>query len=144
LSIYNITFNFKDVEIFPFPEDEFRKWIFHIIKGEKKKVGFINYILCNDQELHEMNLKFLQHDTLTDVITFDYSEDFKNISGDIFISIDRIKENALELGITFEREFARILCHGILHICGYDDKDVDSKGVMTIKENHYLNIIDFL
>jgi probable rRNA maturation factor len=140
----HIEFIFQDVNEFPFPDNNFRKWIFNIIVNEKKEPGFLNYIFCSDDYLLKVNQEYLNHDTLTDIITFDYSEDFGNISGDIFISIDRIKENSILYNVDFLIELARILGHGVLHICGYKDKTRTQKAIMRSKENHYLDLIDFL
>lgn len=140
----SVEFHFEDCDKFPFPEESFREWIFFIIKKEGKKTGLLNFIFCSDDFLHKMNVDYLDHDTLTDIITFDYSEDFKNISGDIFISVDRVKENAHKLDLGFLSELSRIMAHGILHISGYGDKHPDEIAVMRNKEDHYLRYIDFL
>ncbi len=139
----SITFVFQDIDLFPFPEDKFRKWIFDVINSERKTPGMLNYILCSDAYLLEMNKTYLSHDTLTDIITFDYSEDFGDISGDIFISIERVEENAKQFEVEFIHELSRVLAHGVLHICGYKDKTTRQKQTMREKENHYLELIDF-
>jgi len=97
----------------------------------------LNIILCNDEYLHKLNLSFLNHDTLTDIITFDYTES-DIISGDIFISISRIKENANKYSLAIKEELHRVTIHGILHLCGYGDKTKREKEIMTSKENEYL------
>jgi probable rRNA maturation factor len=134
----DINFYFEEIETFPFSEDKFRKWIVFIIEQESSKAGVINFIFCNDTYLLKLNKDFLQHDTLTDIITFDYSDEFEGISGDIFISTERVYENAKELGLSFHEELVRILAHGVLHLLGYEDKDDDLKQIMTMKENFYL------
>jgi probable rRNA maturation factor len=140
----HIEFSFQDLNEFPFPDHSFRKWIFNIIEAEEKEPGYLHYIFCSDEYLLKVNQDYLNHDTLTDIITFDYSDDFKNISGDIFISIDRIKDNAIEYHVGFLIELARVLGHGVLHICGYKDKTRTQKAIMRSKENHYIGLIDFL
>jgi len=100
----------------------------------------LNYIFCSDTYLHKINLEYLKHDTLTDIITFDYSEK-KQISGDIFISIDRIKENALKFNQSTDIELNRVLIHGVLHLLGYKDKTPKEKETMRAKEDFYLTLL---
>lgn len=114
-----------------------KRWISDVVKSEKKILGSVNFIFCSDKYLLEMNKKYLNHDTFTDVITFDYCEGVK-ISGDIFISIERVKENAKELKILFDKELNRVMVHGVLHLLGYKDKTKVAKQLMTKKENLYL------
>lgn len=113
-------------------------WISSVISQEHLKEGEINYVFCDDDYLHKLNVEFLNHDTLTDIISFDYTMG-KLISGDIFISIERVKENAIEFGVSFFEELHRVIIHGILHYCGYKDKTDADKITMRIKENYYLN-----
>jgi len=108
-----------------------------LIQGHKKEVGNIDVIFCSDDELLKINQKFLKHDFYTDVITFDYSEE-KIISGDIFVSIDRISENAEKLNISLQDEIRRIVGHGVLHLLGFHDKSAAEKIVMTAEENKFL------
>ena len=115
-------------------------WIKKCVKKENAFVGEINYIFCNDEYLHKINLEFLQHDTLTDIISFDYTE-MKKISGDIFISIDRVNENAKLFNVSFKDELHRVIIHGILHFLGYKDKTKDQKNVMRAKENECIEIL---
>ncbi len=140
----SLEFHFQDYNAFPFPEDNIRKWILFLIESENEKAGVLNFIFCSDDFLYAINNEYLQHDTLTDTITFDYSEQFASISGDIFISIDRIKENADNFAKPFMNELCRIIAHGVLHICGYGDKQDDEKAVMQSKENYYLSFAKFL
>jgi len=114
-----------------------KKWIKFVIEKESKNFETINYIFCNDNYLHQLNVEYLKHDTLTDIITFDYSTK-ENISGDIFISIDRIKENSEIFNKSSEEELHRVIVHGILHLIGYNDKTIDDKVIMTKKEDEYL------
>jgi len=101
----------------------------------------LNYIFCSDQYLHQMNVDYLQHDTLTDVITFDNSEDEEQIAGDIFISIDRIQENAQNFGVNFEQELHRVIVHGLLHLIGFGDKTEQEAQMMRTKENEHLSLL---
>ena len=113
-----IQFFFENIEEFLLP-NRVEEWIEQLISTEEKKTGNINYIFCDDEYLLKVNQDFLNHDYYTDVITFDYVKG-KTISGDIFISITRIKENAITLSDNdFERELIRVLAHGVLHLCGY-------------------------
>jgi rRNA maturation RNase YbeY len=111
-----------------------RKWIADAISSEGLKTGDINIILCSDDYLHKMNTEYLDHDTYTDIITFDYSED-ESISGDLFISIERVKENAGLYSKRINEELHRVIIHGVLHLCGYGDKTTIEKERMTEKEN---------
>jgi rRNA maturation RNase YbeY len=121
-------------------EDSISEWLKHAIRLEKKALGEINYIFCDDEYLLKKNQDFLNHDTLTDIITFDYSEENK-LSADIFISIERVKENALIFAVPFEKELKRVIIHGILHLIGYKDKSEEEAKTMRSKENFYLAII---
>ncbi len=141
---FDIEFVFLDVSEFPFPEQYTREWILGLIKQEGKTPGMLNFIFCTDAYLIEINKRFLKHDEFTDIVTFDYSEDFDNISGDIYISIDRVKENAKRFEASFDIELHRVLAHGVLHIVGFKDKELNEKKIMTQKENQYLELIDFL
>lgn len=114
-----------------------RKWILSAIKKEGYTAGYIQFVFCSDDYLLELNQQYLHHDTLTDIITFDYREG-KKISGDIFISIDRVKENTGKFNVRFKDELHRVMIHGILHLCGYKDKDKKSTQVMREKEDFYL------
>jgi rRNA maturation RNase YbeY len=110
-------------------------WLEAIANKENKEIDMINYIFCSDEYLHQINVQYLGHDTLTDIITFPYSEEENTIEGDIFISIDRVKENSAAYNVSFEEELKRIMAHGILHMCGYMDKKDDEKELMSKKEN---------
>lgn len=115
-----------------------RKWIQDVIASEKKKPWYINFIFCSDAYLLDLNKTYLKHFTYTDVITFPYQENEETVSGDIFISIERITENAFTFGESFDRELARVMVHGVLHLLGYEDKSGDKKKEMTAREDHYL------
>lgn len=141
---YSIEFAFNKISEFPFPEENIRKWILAIIHNENKVPGELNFIFCDDDFIYEINKKYLDHDTFTDIITFDYSEDFGNISGDIYMSMDRVQDNANQYDVSFLEELARVIAHGVLHIIGYKDKTAEETRIMREKENDYLQIIDFL
>ncbi|MGL4908941.1 MAG: rRNA maturation RNase YbeY [Bacteroidales bacterium] len=133
-----INFINQDVELkFNENKNNIKKWINEIIHSESKLSSTITYIFCDDNYLLDLNKKFLNHDYLTDVITFDYTEN-DNISGDIFISIDRVKENAEFYKINFFCELYRVMIHGILHLCGYEDSSSTLQKKMREKENNYL------
>ncbi len=118
-------------------ETEISKWISNTIIEEAYKLEEINYVFCDDAYLHKLNVEFLNHDTLTDIISFDYSIG-KLIQGDIFISIERVKDNAKDFSVLFEEELNRVIIHGVLHYCGYKDKTDADAEIMRAKENHYL------
>jgi len=127
-----ISFNYEnDFELTD--EATYEAWISEIIDSEDKTEGEINYIFCNDDYLLEKNIEFLNHDTLTDIISFDYSLG-NLISGDIFISTERVKDNAVDFNVSFEEELRRVMAHGVLHYCGYKDKSEDDSKVMRSKE----------
>ena len=117
-------------------------WLSYSVKNETKIVGEISYIFCSDEYLYDINLKHLKHDTLTDIITFDYCEE-KIVNGDIYISIDRIKENAKLFNNSIENELHRVMIHGVMHLCGYKDKTPEDQNVMSAKEDFYLNLRNF-
>jgi rRNA maturation RNase YbeY len=117
--------------------DQFSDWISKAISEESCREGEINYIFCSDDYLHKINLDFLAHDTLTDIISFDYSVG-KELHGDIYISIDRVKDNASDFKVLFSDELARVIIHGVLHYCGYKDKSPEDAKVMRSKEDYYL------
>ena len=112
-----------------------RELIKKICVEENKKLGFINCVFCSDNYLIEINNKYLQHDYFTDIITFDHSENKKNIEGDLYISIDRTKENAKKYKVDENTELIRVIIHGLLHLIGYKDKTKKEKALMSEKEN---------
>ncbi|MCL1675953.1 rRNA maturation RNase YbeY [Elizabethkingia meningoseptica] len=118
-------------------EDKRAKWLEDLILDEGKKPGDINYILCNDEYLLEINKQYLDHDYYTDIITFDYCKG-KIISGDIFLSLQRVLDNASMLETKQEEELNRVLAHGILHLCGYKDKTEEEQKLMRSKEDFYI------
>lgn len=119
---------------------EKRNWLIRCIESEGKNTGELNFIFCSDDYLHQMNKEYLNHDTLTDVITFDYTEG-DMLSGDIFISIPRVKENANLFSLSFPDELNRVMAHGILHLCGYKDKTIKAEKQMRKKEDEKLGLL---
>jgi rRNA maturation RNase YbeY len=115
-----------------------RRWLNNVIREEKKISGDINFIFCSDEYLLDLNKTYLRHETLTDILTFPYADDLKTLSGDIFISIERVKENASRFQQDFEKELKRVMVHGLLHLIGYDDHGKKEKEIMTEREDHYL------
>ena len=136
-----IGFNFE-TEYALHGQNEIGKWITDLILKERLKEGDINYIFCNDDYLLGINIKYLNHNELTDIITFDYSID-KLLSGDIFISIERVKDNAISYNVDEKDELHRVMVHGVLHLCGYKDKSKDEKSLMRDKEDYYLSLRTF-
>lgn len=114
-------------------EEDYIAWLSSIIFSHQKSLGDISFIFCNDDYLHRINMEYLKHDTLTDIISFDYS-DGSIISGDIFISIERVKDNATTYNVSFKTELLRVLSHGILHFLGYKDKTKEDILQMRNKE----------
>lgn len=129
-----ITFSLKN-------KSRTKKIVLSVIREEKKKAGDISFTFCNDKFLLALNKKFLKHNTLTDIITFQYPAD--KLTGEIFISIPRLKENARKFNVSIENELHRIMIHGILHLCGYKDKKVNEKKKIRKKEDYYLKKAGF-
>lgn len=115
-------------------------WIQKIIEQEGFQLGELNYIFCSDEYLHSINKQYLNHNTLTDIITFDQSEDDDRVEADIFISVDRVRENASDLVVSFEDELDRVLIHGVLHLIGYSDHTPEEKIEMRKKEEACLSL----
>ncbi|QNL51105.1 rRNA maturation RNase YbeY [Olivibacter sp. SDN3] len=138
MPVTTINFFLEDISYSLKNKVALRKWIINTIRSEKFKPGEINFIFCSDEYLHKINLEYLDHDTYTDIITFDNSEDDHIVAGDIFISTERVEDNALQFGALPSDELHRVIIHGILHLCGYLDKTDSDKTLMTAKENEYL------
>ncbi|MDG1397106.1 MAG: rRNA maturation RNase YbeY [Polaribacter sp.] len=135
-----ILFNYETVFILK-EEQIFKDWIMNVVQENGFEVGEINYVFCDDDYLHKLNVEFLKHDTLTDIISFDNTLG-KLLNGDIFISIDRINDNAKDFNVSFEEELHRVMIHGVLHYMGFKDKTDGDKKEMRNKENQalfYLN-----
>lgn len=141
-----INFHTEDIVFTVKNKTRIKRWIIQLIEAKKCKTGTINFIFCSDSYLLSINKQYLNHNTLTDIITFDYSKEQKNIpiSGDVFISIDRIKENAMAFSKTFENELHRVIIHGILHLLGHTDKTKTAKEEMTKQENKALKMLEKL
>lgn len=133
-----ISFNYElDFKL----EDEmlYSDWLSKVISSEMKSEGDINYIFCDDNYLVEINQQYLDHDTLTDIISFDYSIG-NELHGDIFISVERVRENAVDFNVDFNEELKRVLVHGVLHYCGYKDKSEDDEKLMRQKEEEKMKM----
>ena len=116
-----------------------KQFIESIFKGEQKKLESINYIFCTDKMILGVNKKYLNHDFYTDVITFDLSQNSKQVLAEVYISIERVKENAVQLQTTFKEELHRVIFHGALHLCDFTDKSKPQKQIMRNRENYYLS-----
>lgn len=115
-----------------------KSWLKDLVKDQGFKLGELNYIFLDDEGLHKINLEYLNHDTYTDIITFDNSEDENLIEGDIFVSVDRIIENANKFEVSFETELSRVMAHGVLHLCGFLDKKPEDVKLMREMEEKYI------
>lgn len=141
----NINFFSEETNFQPKKKDVIRKWVIETIQLENfDKLGPLNFIFCGDEFLLNMNKSYLQHNTYTDIITFDNSTKESEISGDIFISVDRISENASKYKVPFNEELHRVIVHGVLHLCGYLDKSTTEKSVMRSKEDKFLSLLKTL
>ncbi|MUP45125.1 rRNA maturation RNase YbeY [Gramella sp. BOM4] len=120
-------------------ESAYRNWVERVIESEDKYQGDINFIFCDDEYLHEINVQYLSHDTYTDIISFDNSIG-TTLHGDIFISTERVAENASEFGTDFDKELKRVMIHGVLHFCGYKDKTESEKELMRRKEEEKMEL----
>ena len=120
-------------------ESHYEEWISRIIESEGFDEGEINYIFCDDEYLHKINVEYLDHDTLTDIISFDYTEG-NLIQGDIFVSVERVQDNAKDFNVSFEEELKRVLSHGVLHYCGYKDKSPKDEALMRSKEEEKMQM----
>jgi len=121
-------------------KQQIKKWIANVIANENKRTGDINFIFCSDDYLLAINKQYLNHDYFTDVITFNYC-DAEKLSGDIFISIDCVRANAVKYQQIFDKELYRVMVHGVLHLCSYDDSTKSKTALMRSKENYYLEKI---
>lgn len=126
-----------------FNEKRIREWLNNVINHEGAEAGIIQFILIKDEDLLEINRTYLKHDTLTDIITFNFNKEFGGISGDIYISLERVFENAEHYHVSVINELMRVMVHGVLHLIGYDDQDESSKQMMRDRENYYLSLFEF-
>lgn len=134
-----INFFSEDTEFVFSNKGKASSWLIAIGEIHKKKLGEINMVFCSDDYLHQLNMEYLKHDTLTDIITFPYDEE-NQLSGDIFISIDRVKENAMNYGVDEDIELRRVMAHGILHLCGFKDKTAEDQEAMRHQEEEAINL----
>lgn len=138
-----VTYHFEDTDFIFKGKAKNNKWLRLAAESEIRVLGDINIIFCSDNYILDINQKFLQHDYFTDIITFDYCEG-ERLNGDLFISVDSVRENAIEYGEEFDRELARVMVHGILHLIGYDDHTAKDQKVMRSKEDYYLSLRELL
>jgi rRNA maturation RNase YbeY len=131
-----VSFHFEEVTFDLPSEQRLSEWLQGVAETEGKEFVEVQYVFCTDEKLREMNVEYLDHDYYTDVITFPYSD--HAVHGDVFISCDRVADNAQRLGVPFEQELCRVLVHGVLHLCGYLDKTEDEEKSMREREDFYL------
>ncbi|MFQ5447213.1 MAG: rRNA maturation RNase YbeY [Saprospiraceae bacterium] len=132
-----IFFTSEDVDFVLIDEQRTSLWLQKVIEQEEKSLRLLNFIFCSDEFLHRLNVAYLSHDTFTDIITFPYEEP-PLVAGDVFISIDRVRDNAGQFQTAFEQELNRVMAHGVFHLCGYGDKTEDEEKRMRQKENEAL------
>lgn len=135
-----INFFSEELEFKPSHPKKTAQWIKNAVDQEKKEIKLLNIIFCTDEYLYGINREYLNHKTLTDIVTFDQSDDPNFIEGDIFISIQRVHDNASKFNTVFDEELHRVIIHGVLHLIGYDDKSETKKKVMRKKEDAYLSL----
>ena len=135
-----ISYTTDGVEMPSFDTQRIENWIVSVARGFGKTVGAVTYLFCNDAKILEVNRKYINHDYYTDIITFDYSRPMR-ISGDVFISLDTVRSNAILLGKTYDNELMRVIIHGILHLCGVDDKGPGEREIMERHEDEALALL---
>lgn len=138
-----IEFYSEDVEFSLSNPEQVADWIASIVEQHEYELANLTYIFCSDDYLHQINVEYLDHDTLTDIITFDNADEEGVIESDIFVSIDRVRDNAHTLGIPFEDELHRVLIHGVLHLLGYNDKTEEQEAQMRKQEDSCLSLRKF-
>lgn len=138
-----ISYYFEDTDFVFRKKTLNNKWLKLVAESEIRRIGDISIIFCSDNYILDVNQQFLQHDYFTDIITFDYCEGVR-LSGDLFISVDSVRENAVEYGTEFDEELNRVIVHGVLHLIGYDDHCDEDIQVMRSKENYYLSLRELL
>lgn len=134
-----ISFEAKNIELPMLDYSKVEIWLNEVGAKHNKSIGNLNYLFCDDEEILKVNRQFLQHDYFTDIITFDYSRRNK-VGGDIFISLETVKSNSEELNLPYEEELLRVMAHGLLHLCGIDDKGPGEREIMESHENQALEI----
>ena len=138
-----ISYYFEDTDFIFKGKTKNNRWLKLVAESEIRRIGNISIIFCSDNYILDVNQKYLQHDYFTDIITFDYCESDK-LSGDLFISVDSVRENSIEYGTEFEVELNRVIVHGVLHLIGYDDHSKSDIEMMRKKENYYLSLRDLI
>lgn len=138
-----ISYFFEDTDFIFKSKVLTRKWLKLVAESEIRRIGDINVIFCSDNYILDINQRYLQHDYFTDIITFDYCEG-EFLSGDLFISVDSVRENSIEYGTEFSDELNRVIVHGVLHLIGYDDHCDEDIAMMRKKENYYLSLREVL
>ncbi len=139
----SINFFYEDTSFTLEQPEAISEWITNSIETENGTLSEINYIFCSDEFLHKINVEYLNHDYYTDIITFDNSDEEGTIEGDLYISVERVEDNASKIPTTFLQELHRVMIHGVLHLLGYNDKTATEKEVMREKENAYLSLSKF-
>ena len=134
-----ISFFFENARVTLTDRKRLKSFISRLFKSHQREVYSLSYIFCSDKYLLEINQKFLKHDYYTDIITFDLSETPKQVIAEVYISVDRVKDNARALGVSVKKELHRVIFHGALHLCGYKDKTVKDKGIMRLEEDRNLH-----
>lgn len=137
-----INFFSEDVDYTLADEEKIINWLLDTIEKEQSDLDTINYIFCSDEYLLDINRTYLDHDYYTDIITFQHQSEDEPILSDIYISIDRVKENAKDLNLTFDLEMQRVIIHGLLHLLGYSDKSETDQALMRAKEDSYLSLLN--
>lgn len=135
-----IGFYNEDIDMPHIDARRIKKWIGQVVAGYGRKVGNLNYCFCSDKKILDVNLQFLGHDYYTDIITFDYS-DTETVSGDMYISLETVQTNSIKFKTTYEHELMRVIIHGVLHLCGIDDKGRGMRAVMEEHENRALQLL---
>ncbi|MFT2009689.1 rRNA maturation RNase YbeY [Pontibacter sp. 13R65] len=138
-----IEFVSEDIDFSLANPDKVSDWIATVIEQNEQELESLTYIFCSDDYLHQINLEYLDHDTLTDIITFNNADEEGTIEGDVFVSIDRVRDNAATLGTTFEDELHRVIIHGVLHLLGFKDKTDKQAALMRQQEDSCLSLRKF-
>ena len=138
-----ISYFFEDTDFIFKGKTLNNRWLRLVAESEIRRIGQISIIFCSDNYILDVNQKYHQHDYFTDIITFDYCEGDR-LSGDLFISVDKVRENAIEYGTDFNEELNRVIVHGVLHLIGYDDHEEDDIAMMRKKENYYLSLRELI
>lgn len=139
---HDIGFHFESIPSFELSEDSIVAWFLVVAADHKYEIEELSIVLCSDEYLHGLNVQYLDHNTLTDIITFDYNEG-NQLIGELYVSVERVKENAQIHQVSFKEELHRVFVHGVLHLVGYKDKETNDQIEMRTKEDYYLSLRDF-